>query len=68
MKQRRKRGQNCLWGGWRRNVWEGTVTLRRETLSRVETRQGVRVAIVAEKSVKTDGAKGDKEDEYVRKG
>jgi hypothetical protein len=34
--------------------------LRRETLSRVETRQGVRVAIVAEKPVKSDGAKGDR--------
>ncbi len=39
---------------------EGTVTLKRETLSKVETRQGVRVAIVAEKSVKADGAKGDR--------
>jgi hypothetical protein len=39
---------------------EGTVTLRGETLSRVETWQGVRVAIVAEKFVKADGAKGDR--------
>ena len=39
---------------------ESSVMLRRETLPKNETWQGVRVVIVAEKSVKADGAKGDR--------